>query len=95
MVYKVSFMDTGNTLRDNSFYAEIHRVDCRMFTGGTLSIVLAANDDALTHGFRPGRELRIIAVVAVLGHQRNIGAHAGELRTGRGDVIGGDIVAAL
>ena len=95
MVYKVSLVDSRDTLCDYRFDAEVHRVDGRMFTGRSLAIVFAADDDALSHRLCACRKLRIITVVAVLGHQRNIGAHAGEFRAGRGDIIRRDVVTPL
>ena len=95
MIYQISFMDTGNTLGNDRFYTQIHGINSRMLTGGTLSIVFTADDDALSHFFRTGCKFRIIAVIAILGHQRNIGTHAAELSTCRCNIIGGYIITGF
>ena len=66
-----------------------------MLSGGALTIVLTANDDTGAHFSCSLRELRIISVIAVFGHQRDVGTHTGKLCAGWCDVIGGNIVAAL
>ena len=37
----------------------------------------------------------IISVVAVFGHQRDIGTHAGKFRAGRCYIVSGNVVAAF
>ena len=88
-------MDTGNALGNDALYTQIHGVDGRMLTAGALSVVLTADDDGLAQLPCSLRELRIITVVAILGHERDVGAHAGELCTCRCDIVCGNVVSSL
>ena len=95
MVDQVASVDTGDIFGDDRFYSQVHGIDGRVFSGRTLAVVLSADDEALSHLLGSRGKGRVIAVVAVLAHQRNVGAHAGELGAGGGNIIGGDIVPCL
>ena len=95
MVQQIALVDSGNALGNDCTDTQIHRVNRRMLSGRALAVVLAANDDALAHLLRSLRELRIVTVIAVFAHQRNVGTHAGELRACRGNIVGGDIIHSL
>ena len=95
MIDQIALVDTRNALCDHGAHAQVHRVDGCVFAGRSLTIVLAADDDALSHLFCPCRKLRIVAVITVLAHKRNIRAHAGELGAGRGNIVGRDVVHRL
>ena len=88
-------MDTGNTLGNDTFYSQIHWVDGCMLSGRALTIVLTANDDTGAHFSCSLRELRIISVIAVFGHQRDVGTHTGKLCAGRCYIVRGNVVAAF
>ena len=95
MIDQIALVDTRNALCDHGTYAQVHRVDGCVFAGRSLTIVLAADDDALSHLFCPCRKLRIVAVITVLAHKRNIRAHTGEFCAGRSNIVGRDVVHRL
>ena len=88
-------MNSCETLHQNCLYAQIQRSEGCVFSGRTLSIVRATNDDALAHFLGSGRECFITNCEAMLRDCRNIRPQRQNLCTSRHDVVGGDIIANL
>ena len=88
-------MDAGKALRNDHLDAKVHRRNGRVFAARALSIVAAANDEALFHGLGPFGKVRIIPAVGVLGHGGHVGAHGGKLGTCRRNIVGRYVVAGF
>ena len=95
VVYQISLVDTGNALCDHTFYTQIHWINGCMLSGRALTIVFTTDNDTGSHFSCSFRKLSIISVVAVFGHQRDIGTHAGKFRAGRCYIVSGNVVAAF
>ena len=89
-------VDAGEGLGDHDAQAEVARADRGVLAGRALAVVGAADDGV------PGRVLDLLGVRRVVGvdpdegelrQLRDVRAVRQRLRTGRGDVVGGDVVA--
>ena len=95
VVDQVRLMDAGEALRHHRADAQVQRHQGGVLAAGALAVVAAGDEDAAALRLGTGREILVHggeAEVAQVGH---IGAEGQELRVGRRDVVGGDIVLHL
>ncbi len=88
-------MNAGERLCDDRLQAQVHRRERRMLAAGPLSVVLAADDESAARRLGTGSESRIHPLEYMLGDSRDVRAQRQNLRPGRHDVVGRDIVLHL
>lgn len=85
---QIGHMDAGKRFHDNGLDPQVQGSQRRVFAGAALSVVGAADNDALALLFAPGREVRVTAHEAVLRNGRDVGAKRQDLSARRHDVVG-------
>ena len=88
-------MDSCKALADDSLNAQVQRSKRRVLSGGTLTVVGSADDNACACFLCALREGLVAYGEAVLGDSRNVGAQGQYLSACGHDVVGGDVVAYL
>lgn len=85
---RVRHMDSGEGLGDDAPDAQVHGHQRRVLPGGTLPVVAAAHDDAVSRRFGSFGKGGIADLEAELAQVRDVRPVGQDLRAGRHDVVG-------